>query len=54
VVVPAVALAALLCLLVGFDITDLVVGPISVVTLTAITGAVIARLTTVVLRRRQE
>jgi hypothetical protein len=50
VVVAAVVLAALLCSLVGFDITDLVVGPIVFIAITV----VIAGLTTVVLRQRQE
>jgi hypothetical protein len=54
VVVAAVVLAALLCILVGFDITDLVVGPIVFVTLTVIVGTVLAGLTTVVLRHRRE
>jgi hypothetical protein len=54
VVVAAVVLAALLCSLVGFDITDLVVGPIVFIAITVVIGAVIAGLTTVVLRRRQE
>jgi hypothetical protein len=54
VVVAAVALAALLCILIGFDVTDLVVGPIVFVTLTVIVGTALAGLTTVVLRRRGE
>jgi tetrahydromethanopterin S-methyltransferase subunit C len=54
VAVAAVALAALLCILVGFDITRLVVGPIVFVALTFVIGAVLARLTAVVFRHRQE
>lgn len=54
VAVAAVVLAALLCILVGVDVTDLVVGPIVFVTLTFIIGAVMAGLVTVALRRRQE
>jgi hypothetical protein len=53
-VVAAVVLAALVCSLVGFDITDLVVGPIVFIAITVVIGAVLAGLTTVVLRQRQE
>ena len=52
-VAAAVVLATLFCSLVGFDITELVVGPVVFIAVTVIIGVVIRGLTTVVSRRRQ-
>jgi hypothetical protein len=54
VVVAAAVLAALLCSLAGFDITDLVVGPIVFIAITVIVGAVINRAHDRVLPRPRE
>jgi hypothetical protein len=54
VVVAAIVLAQLLCIAVGLDIRQLVVGPIVFVTLTCIIGAALSKLMTAVSRDRQQ